>query len=88
MKSLQLSDYKGIIQYLGFERKMMNDIDIVCKDGHHKSKKTYIKKRVRRKGHNNYLRDVEELRAIFARSPRIRLIETAWCSHVPTRSTC
>lgn len=47
MNSLQLSDYKGIIQYLGFERKMMSDIDFVCRDGHHKSKKTYVKKRVK-----------------------------------------
>lgn len=50
MKSLQLSDYKGIIQYLGFERKMMSDIDTVCKDGHHKSKKRYVKRMVREVG--------------------------------------
>lgn len=66
MKSLQLSDYKGIIQYLGFERKMMNDIEFVCTDGYNKSKHTYIKKRVRKYSKNQ--RGAEESKVIYAQS--------------------
>ena len=48
MKSLKFKDYRGIVQFLGFEPKIMKDIDFVCSSGHREDKEEYF--RVKSKG--------------------------------------
>ena len=44
MRALQLKDYKGIIRFLTFERKIMKDITSICGEGQRQNKAKYISK--------------------------------------------
>ena len=68
MRILRLKEYKGVIQYLGFERKMMTEIDFVCQDSQHNTKSTYLKQRVRKSSLINRARG--RCSPTSARSPR------------------
>lgn len=46
MQSLRFKDYRGIIQFLGFERKIMKDINVVCGSGHRENKEKFFKDKV------------------------------------------
>lgn len=93
MKSLRFKDYRGIIQFLGFERKIMKDIDYVCRSGHRENKEEYFAKKVSHTAPhhsttpNTISSAEEESKATDAQSPKNALKETQSSSTAATLQT-